>query len=152
LDIHSSDRVDVKVVEPTPAFLLKGNVSEHVIPNLEEFAVRSRPTGGIQGLAKRGGYWLVPRSLVELVIRRGRRVFQQLPRILDFLPGAVSVEVHDVVRVHEADEEAPRLALVRERPAHSAKPGDRAAGDQVIELVAAERVADEIAGPDVIRE
>src|SRR5262245_689927 len=43
LEVHGPNRVDVKVVEPAPAFFLKGDVPEHVIPDLEEFSVRPWP-------------------------------------------------------------------------------------------------------------
>jgi hypothetical protein len=84
------------------------------------------------------------------VFRRQRRALEELARVLHRLARFVGVEVHDVVGVHEAHEEAPGRTRVREGPPLAPQPGDRTARDQVVELVPAEVVADEVAGGGII--
>src|SRR5262245_64899273 len=52
LEVHGSNRVDVEVVEPAPAFFLQRDVPEHVIPDLKEFSVRPRPPGRVNRFAE----------------------------------------------------------------------------------------------------
>jgi len=56
------------------------------------------------------------------VIRRTGGVLEQFSGVLDLLPRRIRVEVHDVVRVDEADKQTPRLTLIRERAADATQP------------------------------
>src|SRR5262245_57413205 len=74
LEVHGPNRVDVDVVEPAPAVFLKGVVTDHVIPDLEELSVRPRPPWRVHRFAQGWGNRQVPSGFVELVIGGDGRV------------------------------------------------------------------------------
>ena len=100
---------------------------------------RARPVGfGHRlGEVRRQG---VPLLLVDGLFRGSRGHHQQLAGVLDVLAGFVGVEVHDVVRVDQADEQRPWFALVGHRPAGVAQPGLRGAADHRVSGIAAQVV------------
>jgi hypothetical protein len=49
------------------------------------------------------------------MIGRAGGAHEESAGILNFLPWAVGIEIHDVVRVYQADEQAPRLVCLRKR-------------------------------------
>jgi hypothetical protein len=79
-------------------------------------------------------------------------VLQQPTRILHGLSGDIRIEVHDVVRIHEADGQRPRLAVVIQGTPLGAHPGDGAPRDHVVEVIAPELVAHDVTGRVVVRE
>ena len=114
--------------------------------------MRCRPTRYPNGLVQGRGQRCVPAGAEGLMFRRPRRMHHQASGVLYALARRVGVEVHDVVRVHEADAERPGLALVGQHPAVAAQPRHGTATDHVVEGVAALRVGQHVAGPDEIRE
>lgn len=84
--------------------------------------------------------------------RRLRGLHHQAPGVLHPLAGKIRIEVHDVVRVDQAHEQRPWLAVFGERPPLVAQPGDGAARNQVVEPVAAQPVCQHVARPGEIRE
>ena len=70
-------------------------------------------------------------------------------------PEAVHVRLGDLgARLGELPQDRELYVICRSgnRSAYAAQPSDRASGDQVIKLIAAERVADEIADSDIVCE
>lgn len=57
---------------------------------------------------------------------------KQIAGVLNVLPRRVRVEIHNVMRIDEADEKAPGLAFIAEWASLAAQPRDRAACDQVV--------------------
>ena len=82
---------------------------------------------GIHGLAQGRGHGLVPCRAIESVFGCRRGLLEEFSGVLDRLPGRIGIEIHDVVRVYEADEQAPRLARVGQRAADPPQPGHGAA-------------------------
>ena len=150
--VHVADAVDVVVVEPLPAHVLERDVTQDMVPNAIELAVRRRPSRRVERLAKGRGHRHVPAVPVERVFGRAGGMQAQPAAVLHALARRIGVEVHDVVRIDEAHRHAPRLALVRQRPARGAQPVDGAAGGEMVEAVAPQRMADQVAGREIVGE
>ena len=106
----------------------------------------------VHGLFEVRRKWYIPGFFVQRVLRCAGGLHQQTTGVLDSLPWRVRVEVHDVVRVDQADEQSPRLVLVGQRAALVPQPGHGAPADHVVVGVAAEGVCQHITWPDVVRE
>ena len=148
--VHVADAVDVVVVEPLPAHILERDIAQDIVPDAIELAVGLRTPRRIEWLAQGRGDRHVPAVPVQGMLGRARGMHAQLAAVLHAFAGRVGVEVHDIVRIDEAHRHAPRLALVRQRPPRGAQPVDGAAGGEMVEAVAAQRMADQVARREVV--
>src|SRR5260370_41480621 len=73
LPINRSSRIEIKIVEPPPTFFLRWDVPEHIIPHVVKLAVGFRSSRSIERLRKIVRKRHIPRSLVEVVVRRPQR-------------------------------------------------------------------------------
>ena len=148
--VHVPDAVEVVVVEALPARFVGLNVTQNMVPDPVELTVRPGATWRVERLPQIVGDGNVPGRLIELVLGRPGCLKAQLAGVLELFAGRVGVEVHDVVRVYEAHVHAPRLAVIAQRPALRAQPVDGAASRDVVEAVAAQRVADQVSGREIV--
>ena len=114
--------------------------------------MRLGSAGRIQGLLPGARQRHLPSLLVERMLRGARRMHHQATGVLNLLARRIGVEVHDVVRVHEAHEERPGFALIGQRATLLAQPGHRACTNHRVVGIAALGMCQHIARPDVIRE
>src|SRR5262249_45347577 len=140
LSVDRANAVDVKIIEAAPALSFGWYAAEHIAPHVLEFSVRLGAARRVEGLFEAFRHRHVPVDLVELIVWRDGGVAELDTGILPPLPGRVGVEIHDVVRVDQADKERPWLSFGTHRLGLAAKPRDSTPCDQMIELVPAKRV------------